>query len=183
MLFLTIKLQSGMETTTIITLISGGLGGALLTNLWNKYNNKKQIMYCHLLYEEIISKIPVAEKGAQKNIHTKEFRLTNTTNKDIESFIIIFEFDADAKILKQDTFCKLGKNKIKPKNAKQNEVQFRIRKFNRKDEIKFFFDIADITKNHYNVTEGDCLGFAIKVKVKKKKGENIGSKIVTKDKL
>lgn len=169
---------------TLGKILAGGIGGAVITNLWSKFNNKMQKMDCVLLDEDIISKIPIiTEAGEHKNIHTKIFSLINTTNKDIEYFKIIFEFDIDAKILKNDTFCKTGKNKIKGKISKPNEVVFGVKKFNRDDEIKFNFDIANITNNHYNVTESDCMGFKIKVKVKKISGGKIQSQIVTKETL
>ena len=123
-------------------------------------------MHCCYVDDDTITKIPIlSESGEQhNNIYTKEFRLKNTTGKDISSFRIIFEFDADAKIIKQDTFCKAGKNEIKPKNKKVNESSFIIKNFNRNDEFNFYFDIANVTNDHYNVTEADCLGFKIVVK-------------------
>lgn len=163
----------------------GGIGGATLTIFYNKWSNRIQIMKCCYVDDDIITKIPVlSETGEQhKNIYTKEFRLKNTTGKDIVSFRIIFEFDADAKIIKQSSFCKTGKDDIKPKNKKPNECSFIIKNFNRNDEFRFYFDIANVTNDHYNVTEADCLGFKIIVKDKRKPTIKNKSKVVTKDKI
>ncbi len=168
----------------IIPFLSGGLAGSVLTIVYNKYVKKIQKMNCHLMDNEIISKIPVVrDSETHNNIHYKEFHLMNTTNIDIKFFRIIFEFDADAKIIKQDTFCKSGKNKVKGRNQKSNEASFGIKNFNRQDKIKFYFDIANITKNEFNVTETECLGFKIVTKDKRKLKAPIKSYIVQKEKL
>lgn len=163
----------------------GGIGGSTLTIFYNRWTNRIKEMHCCYVDDDTITKIPIlTESGEQhNNIYTKEFRLTNTTGKDIASFRIIFEFDADAKIIKQDSFCKTGKNDIKPKNKKLNESSFIIKNFNRKDEFRFYFDIANVTNDHYNVTEADCLGFKIVVKDERKPSIKNKSKVVTKDKI
>ena len=163
----------------------GGIGGATLTIFYNRWTNRIKEMHCCYVDDDTITKIPIlSESGEQhNNIYTKEFRLKNTTGKDISSFRIIFEFDADAKIIKQDTFCMSWKNEIKPKNKKFNESSFIIKNFNRNDEFNFYFDIANVTNDHYNVTEADCLGFKIVVKDERKPTIKSKSKIVTKDKI
>jgi hypothetical protein len=140
-------------------------------------------MKCWYVDDDVITRIPViSESGEQhNNIYTKEFKLKNTTGKDISSFRIIFEFDADAKIIKQKSFCKTGKDDIKPKNKKPNECSYIIKNFNRGDEFRFYFDIANVTNDHYNITEADCLGFKIVVKDKRKPIIKNKSKVVTKD--
>jgi hypothetical protein len=163
----------------------GGIGGATLTIFYNKWTNRIQEMNCCYVDDDVITKIPVlSESGEQhNNIYTKEFRLKNTTGKDIASFRIIFEFDADAKIIKQSSFCKTGKDDIKPKNKKPNECSYIIKNFNRNDEFRFYFDIANVTNDHYNVTEADCLGFKIVVKDQRKPTIKNKSKVVTKDRI
>ncbi|HEY3369985.1 MAG TPA: hypothetical protein VGK10_04000 [Prolixibacteraceae bacterium] len=163
----------------------GGIGGASLTISYGNWSKRIKQMECSYVDDDIISKLPVlTENGEQhNNIYTKEFHLKNTTGMDIASFRIIFEFDADAKLIKQDNFCKTGKNEIKPKNKKPNECIYQIRNFNRNDEIFFKFDVANVTNDHYNVTEADCLGFKIIVKDKRKPTIKRKSKIVTKDKI
>ncbi|MBK9254435.1 MAG: hypothetical protein IPM42_02990 [Saprospiraceae bacterium] len=163
----------------------GGIGGATLTIVYTRWTNRIKEMHCCYVDDDVITKIPVlSETGEQhKNIYTKEFCLKNTTGKDISSFKIIFEFDADAKIIKQDSFCKTGRNDIKPRNKKPNECSYLIKNFNRGDEFKFFFDIANVTNDHYNITEADCLGFKIVVKDQRKPTIKNKSKVVTKDKI
>jgi hypothetical protein len=163
----------------------GGIGGATLSIFYNRWTNRIKEIHCYYVNDDTITKIPIlSESGEQhNNIYTKEFRLKNTTGKDIASFRIIFEFDADAKIIKQDTFCKTGKNEIKPKNKKLNECSFIIKNFNRDDEFRFYFDIANVTNDHFNVTEADCLGFKIVVKDERKPTIKSKSKVVTKDKI
>lgn len=163
----------------------GGIGGATLTIIYNKWTNRIQEMKCCYVDDDVITKIPImSESGEQhNNIYTKEFKLKNTTGKDIASFRIIFEFDAEAKIIKQSSFCKTGKDDIKPKNKKPNECSFIIKNFNRNDEFRFYFDIANVTNDHYNVTEADCLGFKIVVKDKRKPTIKNKSKVVTKDRI
>jgi hypothetical protein len=163
----------------------GGIGGASLTIIYNKWTNRIQKMKCCYVDDDVITKIPImSESGEQhNNIYTKEFRLKNTTGKDIASFRIVFEFDADAKIIKQSSFCKTGKDDIKPKNKKPNECSYIIKNFNRNDEFRFYFDIANVTNDHYNVTEADCLGFKIVVKDERKPTIKNKSKVVTKDRI
>lgn len=54
---------------------------------------------------------------------------------------------------------------------------------NRGDEIKFFFDIANVSNDYFNVTEAECLGFKIKAKVRMKVKKPVNTKIVSKEKL
>jgi len=164
----------------------GGIGGASLTLLRNWISNRMQKMICHYVDDEVISRIPVlSDNGEQhQNIYYKEFKLVNSTNKDISKFRIIFEFDADSKIIKHSTFLKTGKDSLKPKGFRnQNEIAYEIKNFNRKDYAKFYFDVANISKGHCNVTEADCLGFVIKTKDKRKAKIIKNSKIVTKEEM
>lgn len=163
----------------------GGIGGATLTISYNRWTNRIKEMHCCYVDDDTIAKIPILTATGEQhnNIYTKEFKLKNTTGKDIPSFKIIFEFDAEAKIIKQSTFCKTGKNEINPKNKKLNETSFVIKNFNRNDEFRFYFDIANVTNDVYNVTEADCLGFKIVVKDERKPTIKNKSRVVTKDKI
>jgi hypothetical protein len=163
----------------------GGIGGSSLTIIYNKWSNRIQKMKCCYVDDDVITSIPIIFESGEEhnNIYTKEFLLKNTTDKDIASFRIIFEFDADAKIIKQNSFCKTGKNDIKPKNKKPNECSYIVKNFNRDDEFRFYFDIANVTNDHFNVTEADCLGFKIVVKDKRKPTIKNKSKVVTKDRI
>lgn len=163
-------------------IIGGGLAGALLTIAITTYRNRIQKMHCHYIDDDVITRIPVVtDQGEHQNIHTKEFKLINTTNKDVVQFRIIFEFDAHSTILKHDTFCKTGKNSHKAKLLKPNEVSFIVKNFNRGDESKFNFDIANLNRDVFNITESECVGFKIISKDKRKKHKKNHGKIVKKE--
>lgn len=163
-------------------LIGGGLAGAVLTFLITTYKNRIQKMCCHYVDDDVITRMPVVtEQGEHLNIYAKEFKLRNTTNKDIGHFKVIFEFEVQSKILKHDTFCKTGKNSFPVELTKENECVFTINNFNRGDECKFKFDIANITQDIYNVTEAESIGFKIIVKDKRKPHKKNQGKIVKKE--
>lgn len=170
----------------VAKVLSGGLFGALLTYCVTKYNNRVQKMYCYYTDDDIRSKIPVqTAAGMHQNYHFKEFKLINNTNKDIPEFKIIFEFDAQSTITHILSQCKEGKNVVKQKylKAKANEVTFTVKHFNRKDKITFEFEIADITDNHYNITEAGVNGIKIYVKDKRKAKKPTQIKVVDKSQI
>lgn len=168
----------------ILPYLFGGIGGATFTIIYNKIKNRMQIMHCKLVDVDTISKIPVISgTETHSNIQYREFHLKNTTNQDIKYFKIIFEFDGDSKIIRQETFCKSGKNKLKGKNPKNNEALFGIMNLNRGDEIKFYFDIANISNDYCNITEAECLGFKIKTIIKMRDRKPVSTRIVSKEQL
>jgi hypothetical protein len=172
------------SAVTIFAAMIGGLVGSGGTIIYQKYSNSIQKMTCQYIDDDVITKIPViTEQGEHKNIHTKEFKLINTTNRDIRLFKIIFEFDAQSKILKHDTFCKTGKNAHKPRISKPNECIFVIKNFNRGDDTKFKFDIANLTDDVYNITEAECTGFKIVLKDLRKAHKKKHGKIVSKEQI
>ena len=175
--------SSGNSFITLLPgIVGGGLAGAILTWGITTYRNRMQEMHCHYIDDDVITKIPVVtEQGEHQNIHAKEFKLINTTNRDVVQFRIIFEFDAQSKILKHDTFSKTGKNSHKAKLIKPNEVSFTIKNFNRYDESKFKFDIANLNQDVYNITEAECIGFKIVPIDKRKKHKKNHGKIVKKE--
>ncbi len=177
--------QTDYETIKVLAaLLGGGLAGSIITFLVNKFSNRIQKMHCHYIDDDVITKIPIiTETGEHKNIYTKEFKLINTTNKDCEQFNIIFEFEASSKILKHDTFSKTGKNYFEAVLFKENECCFTIRNFNRKDTMKFKFDIANLNKDEFNITEADCIGFKIILKDKREFYKKSHGKIVRKEEL
>ncbi len=148
---------------TILAIILGGLGGTVGTIIYTKYNNRIQIMHCYCIDEDIMSKLPITNDDGTKhqNIYTKEFLLKNTTNSDQKDFRIIFEFEAGAIILKHTNKSKVGTDFYTSRLAKENEYIVRVKDFNRNDEIKFIFEIANISSNHINITEANCTGFKI----------------------
>lgn len=155
----------------------GGIGGTVLTVLFNTYKGRIQKMYCYYIDEDIMSKLPirVQEGIVHNNIYTKQFLLTNTTNIDYTEFRVIFEFDSTAKILRHTDISKTGANKFKKKLLKDNEYSITIRNFNRGDQVKFIFEIANVSHNYVNVTEDNCTGF--KICFKDKRTNKIKSKL------
>ncbi|MDR0954246.1 MAG: hypothetical protein LBM20_02540 [Rikenellaceae bacterium] len=163
-------------------LIGSFIGGSGFTFLVNWLRGRLQKMQCHHIDEDILSKIPtVGDDGSQhENIYVKEFKLINTTNKDISRFKVLFQFDPTSKIIKSYNKSKSGSNEYKMKKGKcDNECYVHIDNFNRRDKIFFTFHIADVTDNKYYIRENDCTGFRIICKSKLRAKEKIKSKMST----
>jgi hypothetical protein len=167
-------------TGTLLTLIGGGLGGSLLTVGYNSIKNRMQKMECHYIDDDVLSKIPQKNEDdtAHQNVHCKNFKVKNTTNKDIQEFKVIFQFDSSAIILECYSRSKEGYNrqKIRKNKNNNNEAEALIKQFNRGDSIEYTFRIANITENKYYVTECNCMGFKIKCKDKRKSTDKSKSK-------
>ena len=102
-----------MEWTIVITLLGGGLAGSLLTNGWNSWQTRMQKMDCHYMEDDILSKIPQVNDANEvhQNLHLKRFKIINTTNRDIPTFRIIFQFDSTAIITECYSQSKEGFNR------------------------------------------------------------------------
>lgn len=156
----------------VFEIICSGIGGACITLIVTYLKNRVQVMTCHYLEDDILSKVP--QKGEnemiQENLHCKKFRLINTTNQDIKEFKVYFQFDETAIITECYAKSKEGYNRqkirVNPKN--KNEAEALIKNFNRHDSIEFILTIANITENRYYITETKCTGFKIKCKDKRK---------------
>ncbi|SFS81824.1 hypothetical protein [Lutibacter maritimus] len=170
---------------TILAIILGGFGGTVGTIAYTKYTSKIQKMYCYCIDEDIMSKLPITNDDGttHKNIHTKEFLLKNTTNIDQKNFRVIFEFEAGAIILKHTNKSKIGVDEFKSRLPKPNEYSVRIKDFNRDDEIKFIFEIANIVNNKISITEANCVGFKITHKDKRKIKANSKLTFVSKENI
>jgi hypothetical protein len=157
---------------TILTLITGGLGGSLLTIGANAIRNRVQRMQCHYIEDDVLSKVPLTREDntIHQNLYCKRFRVTNTTNKDINEFKILFQFDSTAIITDCYSRSKEGYNKQRVRKSKDdnNQAEALVRNFNRGDCIEYTFEVANVTDNSYYVTECNCMGFKIKVKDKRK---------------
>lgn len=75
-------------TETVLTLLTGGFGGSLLTLGVNFIRNRLQRMECHYLEDDVLSKIPQIREDntIHQNVYCKRFKIINTTNKDITEF-------------------------------------------------------------------------------------------------
>lgn len=155
---------------TVLPYLTGGVGGSALTLLVNRIKGRIQIMECYYIDHDVISKIPttIPEGETHQNIYSKQFVLKNTTNCDHKAFTVIFEFDAAAKIIRHTDSSKSGIDRLKKKLLKLNEYSVVIKNFNRGDEVKFTFEIANLDRDEINITETECTGFKIKVKDKRK---------------
>ena len=149
-------------------LISGGLAGSILTVIVQYYRGRLQKMKCEFYEEDILSKIPLTGDVYEpaNNLYLKRFRITNSTNRDIERFKIMFQFDPSAKIIAGSTSSKEGINyhKVKTNNRNKNVAEVAVSNFNRKEQIEVTFRIADISNNIYYIKEMECTGFKIKCK-------------------
>ncbi len=181
-------IPSASNLQIIASIVCGGLGGAALTLIVTRIRASLQKMKCHYIDDDVITRIPIIDdQGSHQNRHSKHFKLINTTNKDIEKFRVIFEFDIQSEIISTTNYSKVGLNSFKGvvSRKRKNECSFTIKGFNRTEEIEFKFDIAniDISKDFLNVTEADCTGFKIVVRDKRKKHKKNHGKIVTKSQL
>lgn len=142
-------------------------------------------MKCYYIDDDVISKLPitVSENETHQNIYSKKFKLKNTTNSDYKEFNVIFEFDINSKIIRHTDATKSGIDRLKKKLLKPNEYSVTIKNFNRNDEAKFIFEIANITKDLINITEDNCVGFRIKMKDKRKPKLNSKMTVVDKSRL
>lgn len=167
--------------STILTLLGGGLGGSLLTLGYNYSRNKLQVMHCHYIEDDVLSKIPQKNEDntIHQNVYYKRFKIINTTNKDIPEFKVLFQFDATSKILNCYSKSKEGYNRqrIRGNKNNKNEAEAFIKNFNRGDSIEYFFQVADVKDNYYYVTECNCIGFKIKCKDKRKRTNKSKSKL------
>ena len=156
----------------IVEIICSGVGGVILTLGYTYLKNRMQIMKCHYLEDDILSKVP--QKGEnemiQENLHCKRFKLINTTNQDYKEFKVLFQFDDTSIITDCYTKSKEGYNrqKIRPNKTNKNEAEALIKNFNRKDWIEFTLTIANISDNKYYITETNCTGFKIRCTDKRK---------------
>lgn len=167
----------------MVSTILGCIGGSIITVFFSYLRNKTQVMECHYIEDDILSKVP--QKGEnemiQKNLYCKKFKLINTTNKDIESFKVYFQFDKNSIITECYSKSKEGHNvhPIKRTKKNHNQAEVSIRNFNRKDCIEFVITIANINDNEYYITESEAIGFKIKCKDKRKNTAKTKSKLST----
>lgn len=166
---------------TISTLAGAGLG-SFVTHALSKFSKRIQKLECYFTNEDILSKIPQKndDDTIYNNIYCKTFKLKNTTNIDIKSMEVLFQFDSTSQIIECYSKSKDGfdKQKIKPSKKYQNEAHAYIELFNRNDEIEFFFKIANITTNTYYIVESKCLGIKVVCKDKCNKKSNLSSDLL-----
>lgn len=169
----------------IISFFSGGLAGAILNHYIAIQKNKIQHLCCFYTEDEIISKLPISfGDTTHGNLQAKKFIIKNTTNKDIDSIKIIFEFEKHAVVTKCVTYSKAGNNIPKGKiSSNGNECSFVIKHFNRKETIDVHFEIGNIIKDIFSITEQNITGVKIKYLDKRKPTQTKQVKMVEKKAL
>ena len=175
--------SSSFDFKTILTFLSGGAFGSVLTIITNKIKGRMQTMECHYIDDDVISRLPMTtdEGEVRQNIFSKKFILKNTTNIDQKEFKVIFQFDVAAKIIRHTDNTKTGTDRLFKRLLKDNEYEVTIKNFNRNDNVSFIFEIANIANDHCNVTEAECVGFKIIIKDKRK--ATLKSKLTVVDKV
>ena len=173
------QLLTLMQSDAVLLAIKYGFGGIGCTllgaglNHWRaSVKDRLQTMACFYIEDEVLSKIPVKNENntVHENIYCKKFKVTNTTNKDISEFKIIFQFDSSAEIIECYSHAKEGwnKQKVKINSIDKNQADAYVKNFNRGESIEYTFKVANISDNKYYVSECNCIGFKIKCKDRRK---------------
>ena len=92
--------------------IGSAAAGSLITVVYQRFSGRLQKMKCVYLEDDVLSKIPQrnADGDVTQNLHRKHFRLTNTTNIDVEMFKVVFQFDETSYIKESYSQSKEGAN-------------------------------------------------------------------------
>ena len=158
------------ELKLVISFISGGFAGAIFKTIVDNYNNKIQKLDCNYIEDEVISKLPINYGDTtHNNLHSKKFKIVNTTNRDITEIKIVFSFEPTAIVAKWNSYSKAGVDIPKGKvYSKRNECHFVIKNFNRKEEIEVNLEIGNVTEDKFNVTELNVTGIKVRYVDKRK---------------
>lgn len=175
-----------MNWSYVLTFVSGGFAGAIFKHFVDNYRNRIQTIDCHFVNDDTISKIPATfSTGQHDNLFSKEFKIINTTNRDIPTINIAFTFEPLAEITKIQSSSKWGIDvpKGKVKNGKKNECIFSIKNFNRKDVVDVYLEVANLNTHDFNIQDSNCLGVQVKWHDKRKTKANKTVKMVRKTEL
>ena len=175
-----------MNWTYLMTFVSGGFFGAVFKHFIDLYRNRIQTIKCHHTADETISKIPATFATRQHdNLYSKDFKIINTTNRDLSILNITFSFEPLAEITKVQTSSKWGIDipKGKIKHGKKNECILTIKNFNRKDAIEINLEIANLNTHDFNIQESNCLGIQVQWIDKRTTQQNKIVKMVKKAEL
>ncbi|ERJ91365.1 hypothetical protein HMPREF1990_00044 [Porphyromonas gingivalis W4087] len=169
----------------IVSFLSGGFAGSLLTYFVNNHKNKIQELCCYYIEDEIISKLPISfGNTTHDNLQSKRFMIKNTTNRDIDSIKIVFEFESKAVVTRWKTSSKAGNDIPKGKiYEKKNECSFVVKHFNRGEEIEIYLEIGNVEEDKFNITEQNITGIKVKYVDKRKPRERKPVKMVEKKDL
>ena len=142
----------------IASFLGGGLAGAFVNRYFSIRDRAIKKLTLKIDKEEVKSIIPVTiNQKVYQNLILKKFTLTNTTDKDFPELDIIFEFDKGSEItFKEVSSKKHGTNKFNFTERKPSELVYHIKNFNRKQEVSFSFEVANISENFFCPMVDNC---------------------------
>lgn len=142
----------------IISFLSGGLAGAFINRYFLLRDRAIKKLTLKVDREEVKSIIPVTiNQKSYQNLIYKKFTLINTTNDDFPELDLVLEFDKNSEIVfKEVSSKKHGKNKFTCTERKPSEIVYHIKNFNRKQEISFIFEVANISENFFCPIVDNC---------------------------
>lgn len=165
----------------IVVGVGSAVIGSLVTFVYQNYSGRIQKMKCIYMEDDVLSKIPQkdADGDVTQNLHKKHFLLINTTNRDIEEFKVVFQFEETALIKEAYSRSKEGINhQIVVKNKRlTNQADATVKNFNRNDKIDFYITVANVNENNWYVSESDALGFKIVCEDKTEEAKRTKSKM------
>lgn len=149
------------DNQLFVALFSGTIGYVGKTII-DKSRNRVQIIKCIYREDEILSKIPQinADASITDNLYCKTYEIKNSTNKDITSIDVHFQFDQSSKIVEGYCETKTNHRPIHSRKNYQNAAIVKITNFNRGDIVKCVFKVANIMDNNYHI-QVDACGYKI----------------------
>lgn len=163
--------------TTIVKLFNNqlfvalfsGIVGYICKSLVDCLKNRVQRIKCFYKEDEVLSKIPQvnADSSVTDNLYCKTYEIKNTTNKDIASIDVHFQFDQSSKIVDSYVENKTNHRALHSRKNYENAAIVKISNFNRGDTVKCVFNVANITDNNYNI-QVDACGYKIVCKDRRK---------------
>ena len=153
----------------LLTFLSGGLGGSILTIIYNKIRNRIQWMSCCYTYSDSLPNIPLhgMNEAKSEQLSYKTFVVKNTTNRDYSQIKLNFEFDSQLNI--KECICVtsdlFNKNPVK---ISDNIATVAIDDFNRGDDIAYTFVLtSECDSDVYRVTVSGVTGVKVQYEDKR----------------
>ncbi len=130
----------------VVSFCSGGFAGAYYTRRQTLKDREAERKLPKLTLKTIQEKATLGSTSIYK-----EFELINNTTIDVDSCEIVFEFDENAVIVKDETKSKQGTNKLEKNPEKQNLHKYTIVQLNREERVIFIFHIDKFSENKCRV--------------------------------
>lgn len=154
---------------SVLTFITGGLGGSILTIIYHKLQNRMQKMSCWYTHSDELPPIPLHDKEESESEHLyyKTFVVKNTTNRDYSQIKLNFEFDTQMDIQGCSNNSISISNKA-PIDISGNIATVAINDFNRNDDIMYTFILkAERDGEPHKVTVSGVTGVKVKYEDKR----------------